>query len=87
MPPVAHDFVRVGAHINSVSKLSWICYNLCMSIEEPHKFACPACDYTLESRMEICPECGYHVVPEDRTLAERRGVFLELTREIGRAHV
>lgn len=50
-----------------------------MSIEEPHKFVCPSCDYTLESRMEICPECGYHVVPEDRSLAERRGVFLELT--------
>jgi hypothetical protein len=30
--------------------------------------------------MQICPECGYALVPDDRALKDRRAVFLELTR-------
>lgn len=51
-----------------------------MSNTELPRLTCPACDYALDAGMEICPECGYRVQLEDRSLAQRRGVFLELTR-------
>lgn len=43
-------------------------------------FTCPNCSYPINPGMQICPECGHHISAEDRECADRRAVFLELTR-------
>lgn len=51
-----------------------------MAETQSPQFRCPDCDYVLDTTMAVCPECGYPVLAEDRSLASRREVFLELTR-------
>ena len=47
----------------------------------PEAPSCPSCSYSLAGLSSLaCPECGYQLEPDELEGADRRDVFLALTR-------